>query len=58
MTRPADDMDAAVERGLARMRAERIAKGWPPLIQNPGLYRLLDAMLAAAREKSDAAPRP
>lgn len=34
----------------ARIQAERAARGQPPLIQSPAVYRLLAAVLSAAEQ--------
>jgi hypothetical protein len=40
-----------LERAIARQKAERVARGLPPLIDNPAIFRLLDAVLAQQAEK-------
>jgi hypothetical protein len=36
-----------------RIRADRVARGLPPTIQAPHVYRLLDAVFAANAEKKN-----
>jgi hypothetical protein len=44
----------ALERAIEAQKAERVARGLPPLIQSHAVFRLLDAVLAQQAEKESA----
>jgi hypothetical protein len=44
----------ALERAIERQKAERVARGLPELIENPAVFRLLDAVLAQQAEQETA----
>ena len=43
--------EADIAEEVERIKAERVAKGLPPTIQSPHVYRLLDAVLASHAER-------
>lgn len=47
------EFDQAVSRSVERIKAERETAGRPPFIENPAVYRLLDACLAARASDPD-----